>query len=1353
MLLFSASLISQSGFERIYRFSDNTEHLTVDGKQAMDGGYVFLSLVTERDSSSYRSANITKVSTKGDIEFSQDLVLEDSLELLLEGDLEFIAGNRMAITLTGVQDSLSHYVIVTNASAVPDWSRKYSVYQDTMDVDYYRPRIKASQELDLSLYKASAGIDHNVRQVYLSRIGIINGASAWSKYLSKPGPDGTTMNLDFGDITTTLEGGIAVAGVDDETKEFFMSKVSEDGEIEWSRSIATTLISSNSVVNSITQLQDSSYVIVGSYFTQNVEFDGFVIKTDKTGLITWSKRVDFDFSFNDVHLLDVIASQDSGLLISAKQIGELDTAAFGLKLDLDGNVLWQSLFKTVDVDNVNLGGLSTANGSGMSMFCNGGNLIGDDQYTPYLIVTDSMGMTQCNDTIDMQIVFDANFTTDTLELTISDYINTYDTDCCDNSFIIGDVRNNSPTRIKNYGQFTYLSATNINATGERIATFSKIDEDNQVVWTQEFADAATIFDFEKINDAEFLLVGYTEPLSTSVDNSSFLVKIDDDGNITGGGSMNLEGREILTSVSLHPNPINPLFPIYVSGVKNYNSAPSATDQNMVMNIDEDFNINWINNYNFENGDTQASRLRTLQNGNVMIFGDIKPQSNGILSEINGLNGDVIATRASNDSNFFIDIEELPNGNFVGVGGVQVGAVWSATIYLMNAEYEFLAGISYDNGEINFFREVELSDDGTVYVTGQRADGSAMLNAYSITENSITPLSTRILELNDTNATYPYFDINGTTLAYASGGTLINSDSDIALYTGDLSTTFFCFKERDLMAQSFTTVMDTVVMSFAVDSIPDFVNVNSMEIDFVNTDICSQNFFSNSMLLGVDANPFGGHEVPVVALEVRGFCANEPLEWTFDAETPGATDYLWTNSDGEELGTADTLFVEEEGVYFVEVTIGTDVCFTLCDSAELAVFEEPMVSIGVDTTSICNDEFTLTASPSPANETAIVSYMWSNNQTGPTIDVDTEGIFTVTAIDDCGIEAVASFDVVFDQPAINASIVVDEGPFCTDGTFLLTAVGDPDNETSLVSYLWSTGEITESISVSTEQDYTVTVTDECGTMTTTATFSPVFPILVTGATTDINSAEFCDSLTYTLFAFYEPANADAGTVFIEWSTGDDDFEIDINTPGNYSFTITDFCQNEFVEQFNITFPSPPIIGVTQDTLCTDEGVRLSLNSDQINLEDYNITWSDLDQTGPTVVVPFDADKQYTATINNEECGDREFTFQSKACTAEFDFPNVFIANYDDMNDTGYNDGFGLVVPNPDDNEFPDEIDTYELVIYNRLGEKVFETTDYLEHWDGIYQDKPAPGGVYMFYAKVGFNNGVEETAKGDFTMIR
>ena len=59
----------------------------------------------------------------------------------------------------------------------------------------------------------------------------------------------------------------------------------------------------------------------------------------------------------------------------------------------------------------------------------------------------------------------------------------------------------------------------------------------------------------------------------------------------------------------------------------------------------------------------------------------------------------------------------------------------------------------------------------------------------------------------------------------------------------------------------------------------------------------------------------------------------------------------------------------------------------------------------------------------------------------------------------------------------------------------------------------------------------------------------------------------------------------------------------------------------------------------------------------------------------------------------------------------------------------------------------------LMIFNRWGEKVFETDHITLGWDGIYKNEPQPSGVYSFSAEVEYLNGEKRTKKGSITLIR
>ncbi|MFK8036743.1 MAG: gliding motility-associated C-terminal domain-containing protein [Crocinitomicaceae bacterium] len=57
------------------------------------------------------------------------------------------------------------------------------------------------------------------------------------------------------------------------------------------------------------------------------------------------------------------------------------------------------------------------------------------------------------------------------------------------------------------------------------------------------------------------------------------------------------------------------------------------------------------------------------------------------------------------------------------------------------------------------------------------------------------------------------------------------------------------------------------------------------------------------------------------------------------------------------------------------------------------------------------------------------------------------------------------------------------------------------------------------------------------------------------------------------------------------------------------------------------------------------------------------------------------------------------------------------------------------------------------VYNRWGDKIFESTVQKNGWDGNYKGKAESPGVYYWTLEYGFNNGQEGTLSGNTTLIR
>ena len=57
------------------------------------------------------------------------------------------------------------------------------------------------------------------------------------------------------------------------------------------------------------------------------------------------------------------------------------------------------------------------------------------------------------------------------------------------------------------------------------------------------------------------------------------------------------------------------------------------------------------------------------------------------------------------------------------------------------------------------------------------------------------------------------------------------------------------------------------------------------------------------------------------------------------------------------------------------------------------------------------------------------------------------------------------------------------------------------------------------------------------------------------------------------------------------------------------------------------------------------------------------------------------------------------------------------------------------------------------VYNRYGNKVYESSDYKNDWDGTYNGKPLPDATYYYVIQYELINGEKPLAKGDVTILR
>ncbi|MDX1408612.1 MAG: hypothetical protein R3330_10780, partial [Saprospiraceae bacterium] len=326
------------------------------------------------------------------------------------------------------------------------------------------------------------------------------------------------------------------------------------------------------------------------------------------------------------------------------------------------------------------------------------------------------------------------------------------------------------------------------------------------------------------------------------------------------------------------------------------------------------------------------------------------------------------------------------------------------------------------------------------------------------------------------------------------------------------------------------------------------------------------------------NAIAINESPVPQVEIQGnpeFCADGST--TLNAG-PGFASYVW--SDGS---TGQTLVVNSSDIYSVTVTNAAG-----CSAEDVfQVTERPLVEPELDPEAeVCvGGTVELDAGP------GYVSYLWSTGQAGQIIEVDGAGTYTVTVVDDFGCTGEASVEVT--DYEVTAFISGPNG-VCPGESAVLSVSG------VWVSYLWSTGQTSFEITVSSEGIYRVTVTDPDGCIATAEYEFYEVPLPTPTLTGDTVICDTFEVVTLEVLENYFQYAWSTGV------TGDDDEakSIEVNQPGIYVVTVTDdrgctattaIQVDEAVDELSITGPQSICIG-SEGTLDAGAGYTSYLWSD-------------------------------------------------------------------------------------------------------------------------------------------------------------
>lgn len=499
---------------------------------------------------------------------------------------------------------------------------------------------------------------------------------------------------------------------------------------------------------------------------------------------------------------------------------------------------------------------------------------------------------------------------------------------------------------------------------------------------------------------------------------------------------------------------------------------------------------------------------------------------------------------------------------------------------------------------------------------------------------------------------------------------------------------------------------------------------------------------------------------------------------------GAGTYQWTGGPNSAQYT-----VNSPGTY---VVTSSDACYNYTHSIPVTAGTAPTIHINQADTTICAGApaFTVTA-------TANGNIAWLPGPVpGNSISITGPGQYIAGVSNGCGVAADTLNVTALPAPSVQITNAEPAG-ICAGGQLILNATGNG-------TLTWTPGGSTgNTLTVTTPGQYTVSVTNTCGTATDNITVGVDTPPNV--QITNADPASLCPGQTLILNA--------TGNGALSWSNGDLGNNALISAPGNYTVTATNNCgtASDVITVIQGTAPNAQITNNTPIKVCPNTNVTLNgtgagtlhwsnggngnstvvnqagtyllidqtacgADTAQITVEFYPIDAAftatpttgfaplnvqtdnqSTDNNGSTWVFgdgsanstehepghTYQQPGTYTlllAVTNEQGCTDTATVEITVTSQLLVELPNIFTPNGDDVNDVYKIKAVG--------------VSSMRAEIYNRWGEKMFSWNDPDQFWNGKSPlGAPASNGVYMCVVEAIDAMGQKHVYKTTVTLIQ
>lgn len=340
-------------------------------------------------------------------------------------------------------------------------------------------------------------------------------------------------------------------------------------------------------------------------------------------------------------------------------------------------------------------------------------------------------------------------------------------------------------------------------------------------------------------------------------------------------------------------------------------------------------------------------------------------------------------------------------------------------------------------------------------------------------------------------------------------------------------------------------------------------------------------------------------------------------------------------------------------------------------------------------------------------------------------------------------------VLVQVPTVHLASSTASSNICPGDPSTLSATFTGYSNIHPVSYLWSTGDTTQTVTVnpleSTTYGLTVTFDNRCDNKDTVRVI--VTDLLLPEIT---GTSNICVGQTATLTASHPTSQS------FQWSTGQSGATITVSPQVTTLYTVSATMEGNctVMDTFTVSvlpLPTPSFYASPTDIYVENNIGTVTCTS--LSSADYHLVWnfgdmfSNVNEVEDMAEVTHDYTHAgyYTITLtatNVAGCTDSIKTRVSVTVPYFFYIPSAFTPDGDGVNETFAPKGEGV------------DPDHYSMQIFDRSGMLIFSTHNPYDYWDGRNKyGQMCPEGVYIYLIHLINFNGDDKEYTGSVTLVR